>query len=103
MARYQIAREVLKKGGQAAASNLQKQVAMLAARQGLAGAASYYATLRSTSMLFGPLLWGTFLADIVIKSVGTDYARVVKAIYAFAQIRLLRTYGWTKVKGSRPA
>lgn len=102
-ARYQVAKEVLKKGGQAAASNLQARVAVLAARQGLAGAASCYATLQRTSMLFGPLLWGTFLAEVVIKSVGTDYARVVKAIYAFAQIRLLRTYGWTRAEQSRPA
>eukprot|EP00250_Pteridium_aquilinum_P011134 c19856_g1_i1 orf=174-1211(+) len=54
-ARYQVAKEVLKKGGQAAASNLQARVAVLAARQGLAGAASCYATLQRTSMLFGPL------------------------------------------------
>lgn len=94
-ARYQVAKEVLKKGGQAAASKLQTHVAMLAARQGLVGAASRYMALQRTSMLLGPLLWGTFFADMLIKSVGTDYARVVKAIYAFAQIRLLRTYGWT--------
>lgn len=33
-------------------------------------------------------LWGTFLADVVIRSIGTDYARVVRAIYAFAQVHL---------------
>ncbi|KAI5063505.1 hypothetical protein GOP47_0022052 [Adiantum capillus-veneris] len=103
MARYQVAKEVVKKGGRAAAVNLQARVAVLAARQGLVGAASCYAALQRTSMLFGPLLWGTFLAEVVIKSVGTDYARVVKAIYAFAQIRLLRTYGWTPAKQGRPA
>lgn len=97
-ARYQVAKEVLKKGGQAAASKLQTRVALLAARQGLVGAASCYMAFQRTSMLLGPLLWGTFLADIVIRSVGTDYARVVKAIYAFAQIRLLRTYGWTQAE-----
>lgn len=101
-ARYQVAKEVLKKGGQAAASNLQTRVAMLAARQGLVGAASCYITLQRASMLLGPLLWGTFLAEVVIRSVGTDYARVVKAIYAFAQIRLLRTYGWTQAEEMVP-
>lgn len=49
-------------------------------------------------MLLGPLLWGTLLADIVIQMLGTDYARVLRAIYAFAQIRLTRTYGWTSNK-----
>ncbi|KAG0583487.1 hypothetical protein KC19_3G140200 [Ceratodon purpureus] len=97
-ARYQLAKEALVKGGQAVAAKLESQVAMLAARQTLAGAATRYMTLRSTMMVLGPLLWGTFLADVVIRSIGTDYARVVRAIYAFAQIRLSRTYGWTRAE-----
>ncbi|XP_024364602.1 uncharacterized protein [Physcomitrium patens] len=97
-ARYQLAKEALVKGGQAVAAKLESQVAVLAARQTLAGAAARYMTLRSTMMVLGPLLWGTFLADMLIRSIGTDYARVVRAIYAFAQIRLSRTYGWTRVE-----
>lgn len=97
-AKYQLAKEMLKQGGQAAATKLETHVALLAARQGFASAASSYVALRSMMMLLGPLLWGTFLADIVIRSAGTDYARVVRAIYAFAQIRLTRTYGWTASK-----
>lgn len=31
-------------------------------------------------------LWGTLLADVVIQMLGTDYARIVRAIYAFAQV-----------------
>ncbi|CAI9282746.1 unnamed protein product [Lactuca saligna] len=31
-------------------------------------------------------LWGTLLADIVIQMLGTDYARIVRAIYAFPQV-----------------
>lgn len=31
-------------------------------------------------------MWGTFLADVVIQMLGTDYARVLRAIYAFAQV-----------------
>lgn len=31
-------------------------------------------------------MWGTLLADIVIQMLGTDYARIVQAIYAFAQV-----------------
>lgn len=64
---------------------------MLAARQGLARAASRYVGLRSVMTFLGPILWGTLLADIVIQMLGTDYARIVQAIYAFAQIRLTRT------------
>ena len=34
-------------------------------------------------------LWGTFLADVVIQMLGTDYARILRAIYAFAQVLTL--------------
>lgn len=33
-------------------------------------------------------MWGTFLADVVIQMLGTDYARILRAIYAFAQVKV---------------
>ncbi|XP_039145474.1 uncharacterized protein LOC120282689 isoform X2 [Dioscorea cayenensis subsp. rotundata] len=94
-ANCEIKREIIRRGGQLAAINLESRAALLAARQGLARAASRYLGLRSMMMLVGPLLWGTLLADVVIQNLGTDYARILRAIYAFAQIRLTRTYGWS--------
>ncbi|XP_017973820.1 PREDICTED: uncharacterized protein LOC18604472 [Theobroma cacao] len=91
-ANYLMEKEALKKGGQVAAINLESRAALLAAKQGFAGAASRYVGLRSMMSLLGPLLWGTFLADVVIQMLGTDYARILRAIYAFAQIRITRTY-----------
>lgn len=91
-ANYQIKKEVLKEGGRMAAINLESRAALLAAKHGLAGAASRYLGVRSIMVLLGPMLWGTFLADLVIQMLGTDYARIVRAIYAFAQIRISRTY-----------
>ncbi|KAG9457649.1 hypothetical protein H6P81_002157 [Aristolochia fimbriata] len=99
-ANYQIKREILKKGGQLATINLESRAALLAARQGFTSAASRYLGLRSIMMLLGPVLWGTFLADVVIQMIGTDYARILRAIYAFAQIRLTRTYNWTTTEYS---
>ncbi|XP_043695486.1 uncharacterized protein LOC122646077 isoform X1 [Telopea speciosissima] len=84
-ANYQIKHELVAKGGRMAALNLESRAALLAARQGFAGAASRYLGLRSMMMLLGPMLWGTFLADVVIQMLGTDYARILRAIYAFAQ------------------
>ncbi|PRQ15831.1 hypothetical protein RchiOBHm_Chr7g0177701 [Rosa chinensis] len=92
-ANYQLKRDVVRKGGQLAAINLESRVALLAAKQGFAGATSRYLGLRSMMSLLGPVLWGTFLADVVIQMLGTDYARILRAIYAFAQIRITRTYG----------
>ncbi|XAR72388.1 hypothetical protein NMG60_11019009 [Bertholletia excelsa] len=67
-------------------------MALLSARQCVAGAAAKYLGLRSMMVLLGPILWGTLLADVVIQMLGTDYARILRAIYAFAQIRITRTY-----------
>lgn len=91
-ANYQIKKEFIKKGGQLAAINLESRAALLAAKQGLTGAASRYLGFRSMMTLLGPMLWGTFLADVVIQMLGTDYARILRAIYAFAQIRITRAY-----------
>ncbi|CAM0951628.1 unnamed protein product [Alopecurus aequalis] len=90
-ANYEIKKELLKQGGRLAAVNLESRVGLLAAKQGLARAASRYIGLRSFMTLLGPIMWGTLLADIVIQMLGTDYARIVQAIYAFAQIRLTRS------------
>lgn len=91
-ANYQIRKEIIKKGGQLAAINLESRAALLVAKKGFAGAALRYLGLRSTMSLLGPMLWGTFLADMVIQMLGTDYARILQAIFAFAQIRIMRTY-----------
>jgi uncharacterized protein YaaW (UPF0174 family) len=33
-------------------------------------------------------MWGSLLVDIVSQMLGTDYARIVQAINAFAQVKL---------------
>ncbi|XP_078180072.1 uncharacterized protein LOC144574088 isoform X5 [Carex rostrata] len=95
-ANYEIKKELIKRGGQLAAMNLEARAGFLVARQGLAHAATRYLGLRNLMMLIGPLMWGTLLADVVIQMLGTDYARIVRAIYAFAQIRLTRTNFWRR-------
>ncbi|WVZ65149.1 hypothetical protein U9M48_014560 [Paspalum notatum var. saurae] len=90
-ANYEIKKELVKQGGRLAAVNLESRAGLLAAKQGLTRAASRYVGLRSVMTFLGPIMWGTLLADIVIQMLGTDYARIVQAIYAFAQIRLTRT------------
>ncbi|KNA17641.1 hypothetical protein SOVF_078350 isoform B [Spinacia oleracea] len=62
-------------------------------KKGLIGSASQYFGFRSLGAFVGPLVWGTLLADIVIQMLGTDYIRILQAIYAFAQIRILRRHG----------
>ncbi|XP_075523624.1 uncharacterized protein LOC142556189 isoform X1 [Primulina tabacum] len=91
-AKYQVKKEVIKKGGQLATINLESGIALLAARQGLKVAASRYLGIRGIAQLLGLLMWGTLLADVVIQMLGTDYSRILRAIYAFAQIRIYRSH-----------
>ncbi|XP_021725107.1 uncharacterized protein LOC110692420 isoform X2 [Chenopodium quinoa] len=62
-------------------------------KKGLTGAASKYLGFHSLAAFIGPMVWGTFLADVVIQMLGTDYIRILQAIYALAQIRILRRHG----------
>jgi uncharacterized protein YaaW (UPF0174 family) len=44
--------------------------------------------------MLGPLMWACLGADLALKALGTDYGRLVRAIFALCQIRLLRTHGF---------
>ncbi|TQD69774.1 hypothetical protein C1H46_044693 [Malus baccata] len=92
-ANYQLKRDFVRKGGHLAAINLESGAALLAVKQGVAGATSRYLGLRSMMALLGPVLRGTFLADVVIQMLGTDYARILRAIYAFAQVLIFPPSG----------
>ena len=61
----------------------------------MAATAARYGTVRGALGVLGPMMWGWLAVDVALKAVGTDHGRIARAIVAFAQIRLLRTYGWT--------
>lgn len=70
-----------------------RKIGTEAIKKELAGAAARYLGFRSLASFAGPILWGTLLADIVIQMLGTDYVRILRAIHALAQIRILRRHG----------
>lgn len=78
----------------AAAGNVASKSAMRAAQKGLTAAASRYGAARSLLSVLGPIMWAATAIDLARMSIGCDYARIVKAVFALAQIRLLRTDGW---------
>jgi hypothetical protein len=41
------------------------------------------------------MMWAWLAFDLVRAAVGTDYARVVRAVYIMAQVRLVATQGWS--------
>lgn len=89
-ATYQAAKTALIDGGAAAAN----QIALAAAKKGMALTAARYGAVRTVLSLAGPALWGWFLADIGWKSIATNYSRVIPVIFALAQIRLTRAESW---------
>ncbi|GAB2225402.1 hypothetical protein Droror1_Dr00006194 [Drosera rotundifolia] len=91
-AKGEIGKELARKAGQLASTNLETQIGLLVARKGLPRIATRFLGLRILSSLLGPLMLGTLLADAVILMLGTDYARVLQAIYVVAQIRILHPY-----------
>ncbi len=58
-----------------------------AAQHSLAHATARYAAARGALSLLGPLMWGWLAADLALKAIGTDYARVVRAVFILAQVR----------------
>lgn len=67
---------------------------MQAASNNLTLAAARYSAVRGALGMLGPLMWTYFGADLALKALGTDYSRLVRAIFALCQIRLLRTHGF---------
>jgi uncharacterized protein YaaW (UPF0174 family) len=51
--------------------------------------------MRGALAAVAPLLWVSLAVDIGLKATGPDYGRVARAVALLAQIRLLRTHGWT--------
>jgi len=97
LAQYQLARQTLIRGGAAAATQLQKQLAVYSARQSLAFTTARVGAMRAAAACLGPLLWSWLLADLSWKAIATNYGRVIPCVFAIAQIRLTRGEDWAPV------
>ena len=56
-----------------------------AAQRGLTAATARYGVLQGAMAFLGPVMWGSLALDLALKAIGTDYARVVRAVYILAQ------------------
>ncbi len=88
---YQATKSALIKGGTAAVAGLQSQLALQAAKRGMAVNVARYGATRSIFSLLGPIMWGYFVADLGWKAIATNYSRVIPIIFTLAQIRLTRS------------
>jgi len=93
--RYQAA---LRTAYQHGLNSLKKRIAVQVTQRSVTKAVARYSTVNGTLSLLGPLLWAWLAVDVVLKSIGTDYARIIKTVFSLAQIRLIKTYGFTTPK-----
>ena len=89
-ATYQAAKTALIKGGTTAVAGLGNQLALQAAKKGMAVNAARYGATRGIFSLLGPIVWSYFLADLGWKAIATNYSRVIPIVFTLAQIRLIR-------------
>ncbi len=45
--------------------------------------------------MLGPLTWAFFGTEMALAAIGTDYGRLARAVFALAQVRLVRTQGFS--------
>ncbi|MEM8831833.1 MAG: hypothetical protein AAGE96_21115 [Cyanobacteria bacterium P01_G01_bin.19] len=89
-ATYQAAKAALIKGGTTAVVGLGNQLALNAAKKGMATSAARYGATRGVFSLLGPIVWSYFVVDLGWKAIATNYARVIPIVFTLAQIRLIR-------------
>ena len=82
MAVYQVARQ--------AAPQLQGQLALQAARRGMAWNAARYGVMRGALTVVSSALWVGLFADLGWRAIATNYGRVIPVVFTLAQIRLIR-------------
>ncbi|MBF2097575.1 MAG: hypothetical protein IGQ88_04260 [Gloeomargaritaceae cyanobacterium C42_A2020_066] len=84
---------VLKQVVQQWAGRLAQEGVSQMARRGVALATARYTAVRGALTFLGPVLWGWFLAELGWSGIATNYSRIIPAVFALAQIRLLRDDG----------
>ena len=97
LATYQAAKASIVRGGAVAAAEFQSQLALQAARRGMAANAARYGAARTVLTMIGPVMWGWLIADVGWKAIATNYGRIIPVVFALAQIRLTRTECWEAV------
>jgi uncharacterized protein YaaW (UPF0174 family) len=90
IARYEVARQAVVKGGGTVITQIQQRFALRMASRGIAVNAARYGATKAVFAVLGPALWGWFLADLGWRAVATNYGRVIPVVFTLAQIRLTR-------------
>lgn len=57
-----------------------------AAQKGLTAATARYSAVQGALSFIGPVMWGWLAVDVALKAIGTDYGRVIRAVFILAQV-----------------
>lgn len=90
MARHQIAKQTLARGGLGVVGQIHNRVAVTMTSRGMALNAARYGAARGVFSVLGPALWAWFAADLGWRAIASNHGRVIPAVFALAQIRLTR-------------
>lgn len=90
MARHQIAKQTLARGGLGVVGQIHNRVAVTMTSRGMALNAARYGAARGMFAVLGPALWAWFVADLGWRAIASNHGRVIPAVFALAQIRLTR-------------
>lgn len=90
MARQQVAKQTLARGGLTVAGQIQGRVAVAMAGRGMAVNAARYTATRSFFAVLGPAMWAWFFADLGWRAIATNHSRIIPVVFTLAQIRLTR-------------
>jgi len=80
-----------------------KRAVLDAAQRGLTTATARYSAIQGALSFLGPVMWGWLALDLAYKAIGTDYARVIRAVFILAQVRLVSTGGFIQPSHAQPS
>ncbi|UKO96422.1 YaaW family protein [Nostoc sp. UHCC 0870] len=93
-ATYEVAKNAVVAGSQAATTQFQSYVTLQMARRGMTLSAARYTAVRGIFAVVGPMMWAWFFADLGWRMITTNYGRIIPTVFALAQIRLTRSESW---------
>lgn len=90
-ARYELLRQSCRQGGNLVLTEVKNRLALGLASRSLALNTAGYGLARFLLAGLGPALWTWFLADLGWRTIATNHARVIPAVFTLAQIRLIHS------------
>ncbi|GAX85643.1 hypothetical protein CEUSTIGMA_g13058.t1 [Chlamydomonas eustigma] len=94
--KYQVTAKAVTEMAKGAVATWSRQAVLETAQRGVTMATARYSIMQGALAFLGPIMWGSLALDLALKAIGTDYARIIRAVFILAQVRLVRTQGFVQ-------